>query len=115
MFKLNYPFEVRPLSKEDGGGWMVSFPDLPGCIADGETVEEALHAAEDALKSWLETSKEFNDSIPATEKEFTGKFVQRLPKSLHAKLAKQAKDEGVSVNMLVTALIAEGLGARKHK
>ena len=38
--KIDYPFIIRPLSKEDGGGYLIEFPDLPGCISDGETIEE---------------------------------------------------------------------------
>ena len=56
---LDYPFTIRHLSKEDGGGYLIEFPDLPGCMADGKTVEEALHEAEDALKT-LQTN--FPDS-----------------------------------------------------
>ena len=40
MKKIEYPFTIRRLSKAEGGGWLVEFPDLPGCIADGETIEE---------------------------------------------------------------------------
>jgi hypothetical protein len=39
---FDYPFEMRPLSEEEGGGWLISFPDLPGCASDGETPEEAI-------------------------------------------------------------------------
>ncbi len=48
-------FEVRPLSREEGGGYLVEFPDFPGCIADGETPEEAIREARDALASYLAT------------------------------------------------------------
>ena len=40
MKKIEYPLTIRRLSKAEGGGWLVEFPDLPGCIADGETIEE---------------------------------------------------------------------------
>lgn len=36
---LDYPFTIRHLSKEDGGGYLIEFPDLPGCMSDGETIE----------------------------------------------------------------------------
>ena len=37
-----YPFTIRELAIDDGGGFLIEFPDLPGCISDGETVEEAI-------------------------------------------------------------------------
>jgi antitoxin HicB len=48
-----------------GGGYLAEFPDLPGCMADGETVKEALRQAEDALAAWLAAAKEFGDPISA--------------------------------------------------
>ena len=66
------------------------------------------------MNSWIETSKEFNDSIPEPgSSQASGRFVQRIPKSLHARLAARAKQEGVSMNALVTAIIAESLGRRE--
>ena len=52
MGKLSdYPFEVRPLSEEEGGGFLLSFPDFAECISDGETIEEAIENGRDALKA----------------------------------------------------------------
>ena len=115
-----YPFEtyahiVSPLSAEDGGGYLITFPDLPGCMSDGATPEEAIANGRDALKCVLLSMKEFGDPIPepgASIAQASGKWVQRVPKTLHAKLAIRAVHEGVSLNSLVTALIAEGLGQR---
>lgn len=59
-----YPFEMRPLSNENGGGYLVTFPDLPGCMSDGETIEEAIANAMDAEHSWLATAREFGDAVP---------------------------------------------------
>lgn len=112
MSKLKYPVSIRPLTKEEGGGYLAEFPDLPGCIADGKTVEIALHEAEDALKSWLVTAKEFNDPIPEPMFNYSGQWRIRLPKSLHAALALRAKYEGVSLNMLAATLLAKGLGKK---
>ncbi len=47
---MKYPFVMRPLSPEEGGGWLITFPDLPGCMSDGETPEEALENGKDAEK-----------------------------------------------------------------
>jgi antitoxin HicB len=112
MKKIEYPFTIRRLSKSEGGGWLVEFPDLPGCIADGATIEESVENGSDALRSWLATAKEFKDKVPAPSTQLSGKWVQRVPKSLHAKLAAKAEKEGVSLNTLVVSLIAEGLGRR---
>lgn len=61
---LKYPITIRSLTKEEGGGYLVEFPDLPGCIADAETIDETLQEAESAMKSWIETAKSFGDAIP---------------------------------------------------
>lgn len=61
---IKYSFEVRPLSDEEGGGYLVTFPDLPGCMSDGETIEEAIANAMDAELSWLATAREFGDAVP---------------------------------------------------
>lgn len=116
--QIKYPFEMRPLSENEGGGYLITFPDFPGCMSDGNSVEEAIINGMDAVHSWVETAKEFNDFIPEPGKnKSSGRFVQRLPKSLHARLATRAKQEGVSMNALVTAIIAESLGKKEsgHK
>ena len=111
MKQNEYPFIIRYLAKEDGGGILIEYPDLPGCISDGETMEEAVKNGQDAVKCWLEAAKESGRTIPKPSKELSsGKWVQRVPKSLHAKLIEQAKKDGVSLNTLVVSLIAAGLG-----
>ena len=116
MSNYNYPAIIQPIAREDGGGYLVSFPDLPGCIADGKTPEEAFHEAEDALESWLATAKEFGDPIPTPTKtitDYSGQWRMRAPKSLHACLANRAKEEGVSLNTLAITLLAQGLGIKE--
>jgi antitoxin HicB len=115
-----YPLVVRPLSDQEGGGFLVEAPDLPGCIADGQTVEEAIHEAESVIESWIKTAKEFNDEIPrpSIAQQFSGQWRIKIPKSLHAALALHAKEEGVSLNMLAATLLAQGIGkelAISHK
>jgi antitoxin HicB len=111
MEPFDYPFEIRKLTKEEGGGWLIIFPDLPGCMADGETIEEAIKNGEDAARSWLAAAQEFGDSTPPPSQPIraSGKFNLRVPKSLHARLVHRAKEENVSMNMLAVALLSEGL------
>lgn len=122
-----HPFEaythvISPLSSEEGGGFLISFPDLPGCISDGETIEEAIHNGRDAFLAWISAHADMGREIPRpsyrvpeAEPPMSGKFVQRVPKSLHAKLSVLAKQEGVSLNTLVLTFIAEGVGMREEK
>lgn len=113
--KLQYSVIVRPLSDEDGGGYLAYYPDIPGCYADGKTPELAVHEAEDALRSWLLTAKEFGDEIPEAKLQYSGQTRLRLPKYLHAELATRAKYEGVSFNALVTSVLAEFIGHSEAK
>jgi antitoxin HicB len=109
-----YPFAIRPLSEAEGGGYLIEFPDVPGCLSDGETPEEAIRNGRDALKACLATMREFGASLPepASSTASSGQWRQRVPRSLHARLVRRAEQEGVSLNTLVTALVAEGLGRR---
>lgn len=110
-----YPFLVRPLSREEGRGYLIEFPDFPGVISDGETPEEAIRNGRDALKAALLTMQEFGDPIPRPSqgRSASGQWRQRVPRSLHARLVARARQEGVSLNTLVTTLIAEGLGKKE--
>ncbi|MDO9224623.1 MAG: toxin-antitoxin system HicB family antitoxin [Pseudomonadota bacterium] len=117
MSKLtDYPFEIRPLTAAEGGGFLISFPDFSECISDGETVEEAIANGRDALMATITalTEKGFPVPAPNSGGVASGKFVARVPKTIHAQLATRAKSEGVSLNTLVLAFIAEGLGRREH-
>ena len=114
--KLEYPMVIRPLSAEEGSGYLAEFPDLAGCMADGETIEDAIKEAQDALNSWLKTATEFGDPLPrpSISENYSGQWRLRVPKSLHAKLAFQAKQEGVSLNTFAAILLAEGLEHHHH-
>lgn len=107
--KNGYPFTARRLSDEEGGGWLVEFPDLPGCMADGETIEEAVRESSGALESWLECSRKFDDTIPKPYSKYSGRWVQRVPRSLHARISSKAKQEGVSINAYVTSILAHNV------
>ena len=113
MSKLNdYPFEVRPLSAQEGGGYLISFPDFAECISDGESIDEAIENGLDALKATIAALKSRKLPVPAPNSGgvASGKFVARVPKTVHAQLATRARAEGVSLNALVLTFIAQGLG-----
>lgn len=110
-----YPFEIRPLSRSEGGGFLVSYPDFSECISDGETIEEAVANGHDALAATIAALESKGLPVPAPNGGgvASGKFVARVPKSVHAQLAARAKTEGVSLNTLVLTFLAEGLGRRE--
>lgn len=108
----SYPFTIRPLSPEEGGGFMVECLDLPGCVSDGETPEEAIANGRDAAKAYLLSCAKHGDPIPKAGSA-SGQWRQRVPRSLHARLVARARHEGVSLNTLVATLIAEGIGKRQ--
>lgn len=118
MSKLSdYPFEIRPLNAEEGGGYLIAFPDFAECLSDGETVEEALANGREALKQTIAALKAAKLPVPAPNGGGTasGKFVARVPKTIHAQLATRARAEGVSLNALVLSFIAQGLGRKEGR
>ena len=110
-----YPFTIRPLSNADGGGFLIEYPDLPGCHSDGETPEQAIANGRDAVRSYLASCRRHGDPIPkpSAPAGWSGQFRVRMPRSLHARLAARAESEGVSLNMLVVAAAAQALGQRE--
>jgi antitoxin HicB len=59
-----YRVVIEPLSEEDGGGYLATVPDLPGCMSDGETRGEALVNVEDAITTWLHCAHKQGWDIP---------------------------------------------------
>jgi len=108
---LKYPVQIVEC---DEGGYFAKIPDLPGCLSQGETVKEALKNINEAKELWLESV--FEDKVeiplPADERDYSGKFIVRLPVSLHERLALSAEREGVSLNQYVALVLAENNALR---
>ena len=108
-----YPLEIPPLAVEECGGWLARFPDLPGCMGDGEAPEAAIGDGYSAAQAWLKVAQECDDQIPKPGMGGeSGRFVARVPKSLRTRLVARAEQEGVSMNTLLVSIIADGVGAR---
>ena len=105
--ELSYRMEI--VKDRDEGGFVASYPDLPGCITCGETEEEALKNALDAKKAWLEAALEENIEIPEPDslEAYSGQFKLRLPRSLHRALAEHSQREGISMNQYCVYLLAK--------
>ena len=105
--KMNYRMEI--IQDEVEGGYVVSYPDLPGCITCGETIESAITNAQDAKKVWLEAAIDEGLEInePDSLENYSGQFKLRLPRSLHRSLAEHSKKEGVSMNQYCVYLLSK--------
>jgi predicted RNase H-like HicB family nuclease len=64
MSRLEYPIVVEPLPAEEGGGFLATAPDLPGCMSDGETPEEAVSNIQDAIAAWIEAARDLGHVVP---------------------------------------------------
>jgi predicted RNase H-like HicB family nuclease len=97
---LPYNYIIQPINDESGYYYYARVLELDGCQSTGETFEEAYTNIKEAMEGWIETKLEggFEIPLPIGYDNFSGKFVIRIPKSLHYKLTVEAKKEGVSLN-----------------
>lgn len=107
-YYMNLPYKMEIIPDKDEGGFVAIFPDLPGCITIGDTIEEVIQNIIDAKRAWLEAELEIGAVIPEPEdlKEYSGQFKLRLPKTLHKQLAEHSKVEGVSMNQYCVYLLS---------
>ena len=98
--KLPYNIVIRHITDESGSYYFASVREFDGCMSHGETYVEAFENIQEAMAGWIETKLEngFTVPLPVDESKYSGKFVLRVPKSLHARLAMEAEKEGVSLN-----------------
>jgi predicted RNase H-like HicB family nuclease len=106
---LKYPITITP---DIDSGYVAEVKDLPGCFSQGETIEETYENIEDARRLWIESAYEDGITIPLpkTEKGYSGKFIIRVPKSLHSKLDELAEKEGVSLNQYLVSTLSHVVG-----
>ena len=104
---LPYHIELIP----DEGEWVVAIPELPGCLSQGETPEEAIRMIREAQRLWLQVALEDGRPIPAPrpEEDYSGRFNVRVPKRLHRDLVRAAEAEGVSLNLFVATALARAV------
>ena len=97
---LPYTTIIEPINDEAGFYYVGRIMEFDGCMADGDTKEEALQSLQEAMELWIETklANGFDVPEPAGAVKATGKFTLRLPKSLHQRLTTEAGREGVSLN-----------------
>ncbi len=100
--KMPYTRIVQEMNDESGHYFYGKVLELDGCQSTSDTLSGLYESLNEAMEGYLEVKLENNLPIPVpeTENNYSGKFVVRIPKSLHQKLAIQAQKEGVSLNQL---------------
>ena len=98
--QLPYNYIIKPISDESGRYFYATVLELDGCQSTGDTFQEAYEGLREAMEGWIETKIEngFSVPMPVDSEKYSGKFVVRMPKSLHCRLAMEAEKEGVSLN-----------------
>ena len=104
--EMSYRMEI--VEDKDEGGFVVSYPELPGCITCGETVEAAVTNALDAKRAWIEAALDEGIQIqePDSLEDYSGQFKLRIPRSLHRLLVEHSKREGISMNQYCEYLLS---------
>lgn len=107
-YYMALPYRMELVADIEEGGYVVSFPDLRGCISSGETVEQAVANANDAKQEWIAAALEDGYEIPepTASDEYSGQFKLRIPKSLHRQLAEHSRREGISMNQYCLYLLS---------
>jgi antitoxin HicB len=110
-YYLALPYTIE-LSANEDGSWFVRVAELPGCMSHGATAQEAVTNIQEVLPLWLEGALESGFEIPEprAETDYSGKFVVRIPRSLHRALAENAERDGVSLNQYTSVALAAAVG-----
>jgi antitoxin HicB len=116
---LELPYHVvitRDPDAQDGAHWKANVEELPGCEARGATSEEAARAIYRAMEDWIggALAKGANVPEPKRQSQASGRLLLRMPQTLHAELARRADREEVSLNGLITGLLASAVGWQRE-
>ncbi len=106
---MRAPYRMEIEVDPSEGGYVASFPDLPGCLTFAETLEELIENVDDAKRTWFEDMLERKMPIqePRRLEEYSGCFKLRMPRSLHKKLMERSKEEGISMNQYCIYLLSQ--------
>lgn len=94
---------IKHMNDESGEYYYAHVLELDGCQSHGDTPDQAFQNLREAMEGWFEVRLENGDPIPEPvgDDDFSGKFLVRVPKSLHRQLSIEAGQEGVSLNQYV--------------
>jgi predicted HicB family RNase H-like nuclease len=112
---LKEPYSRVVIPDEESGTYTAQLLEFPGCIAEGDSVQEAYERLEKAALNWIEAALGLGQDVPppASVCEYGGKVALRLPKSLHKQAVIAAERDGTSLNQFIVMAIAEKVGAAR--
>jgi len=104
---LNYPYIVEEYDEDGEHRFGIKSIDLNGVWGSGPSLEEAYNDFQDSKRLWFETclGKKIPIPEPMSANDFSGKFIIRIPPSLHMQVTKNAKLKGMSLNQYIKALL----------
>lgn len=107
-YYLGLPYTIVVRRNEDGS-LFAEVEELPGCMTEADDPKALLESIRDAQAAWIKSALEDGIQIPMprSKEEFSGRFLVRIPKSLHRDLVRKARRESVSLNQLATAALAK--------
>jgi len=108
-YYMGLSYKVEIIKDKTEGGYVLSVPDLKGCITCADNLEKGMEMLDDAKKQWFMAALENGYEIPEpnTPDNYSGQFKLRLPKSLHKELAEKSKQEGISMNQYCVYLLSK--------
>src|SRR4051794_5524036 len=106
---LPYTIEIYRDDTDDAVAYVARVVELPGCLTQADSFDEMEEMLQDAMRAWIETALEDGQPVPEprTSEQFSGKFVVRVPRTLHRQLVEAAEHDGVSLNMFVNVALAQ--------
>src|SRR5689334_8095576 len=115
---LSLPYHITLVHDEDdegNAGWVAEVEELPGCISQAPTPDDVVQRIRDAMAGWISVALKDGTQIPEPRgaASHSGRFLLRIPRTLHAELAHEAEQEGVSLNQFAANALAGAIAWRR--
>lgn len=115
-----YPVVLRPLAAEDGGGWIALVPDLPGCMSDGDSADEALRNVRDAIEEWKDAAVRLGRPVPPPDDSLDRSLEAEVPEHIRKQAEAYARSlqgngDGKADPAVVHAIISEWMRMAVHQ
>jgi predicted RNase H-like HicB family nuclease len=110
---LNLPYRIALIrdGTDEERPWRATVEDLPGCEARGSTAADAAAKVPAALADWVARARASGRDVPEPRgaRDYSGRLLLRMPKTLHSELAQAAERDEVSLNAYINLLLATAM------